>query len=293
LLGIRHVIVAVNKMDLVDYGREALASVRNAFEEFARRLDGDEPCFYFVPISALKGDMVVERGDRMAWYEGPTILELLESIDPLADGALRPFRLTVQLVQKSPEQGRSYLGLIAAGSVSLGQEVIVLPSERTTIVKAIHRWPGTCTTAAAGESIALSLGDELDVSRGDQVASVIQPPRIARSIEATLVGFSVDPVIVNRRYLLKHTSRTVTAKIASVKDVVDVGTLQKRDAVASIGVNDIAHVVLALGQPIFCDPYCEDRATGAFILIDEVSNQTVAAGMIARADAGGLRRDEG
>ena len=281
LLGIRHVIVAVNKMDLVDYGREALASVRNAFEQFANRLDGDKPHFYFVPISALKGDMVVERGDRMAWYDGPTFLELLESIEPPKVGASRPFRLPVQLVQKSAAQGRMYLGLIASGSVSLGQEVIVLPSGRTTTVKSIHRWPGNCTTAYAGESIALSLADEIDISRGDQIAGVDQPPCIARSLDATLVWFSVDPLIVNRRYLLKHTSRTVTAKVVSVVDIVDVGALEKRVPVAPIGVNDIAHVVLALPQPIFCDPYSEDRAAGAFILIDEVSNQTVAAGMIA------------
>ncbi len=282
LLGIKHVIVAVNKMDLVDYQRDKFEAVRDAVEQFSALLDGPLPHFYFVPVCALLGDMVVERGDRLAWYDGPTLLELLESIERAEARTSRPFRFPVQLVQKSVEQGRAYLGLIASGSVFVGQEVVVLPSGRTTTVKAIHRWPGNRAAASAGESVALSLADEIDISRGDQIASVEQPPHVFRMLEATLVWFSVDPMVANGRYLLKHASRTVKAKVASVVDIVDVDTLTKRvSTTAVVGVNDIAHVVIALAQPIFCDLYSEERATGAFILIDEMSNQTVAAGMIA------------
>jgi sulfate adenylyltransferase large subunit len=279
LLGIRHIIVAVNKMDLVGYSRDVFAGVCEAVTQFASRLEGLPPQFCFVPVSALLGDMVVDRGERTPWYAGPTLLELLETIEPARDNSARAFRLPVQLVQKSPELGRTYLGLIASGSVSVGQEVLVLPSGRTTTVKGVYRWPDSAATAWAGESVALSLADEIDISRGDQIVSATHPPRVARSLEATLVWFSGESLAPNGRYLLKHTSRTVKAKVSSVVDVVDVHTLELRAPSAAIGANDIAHVVLTLALPIFFDAYSEERATGAFILIDEVTNQTVAAGM--------------
>jgi sulfate adenylyltransferase large subunit len=280
LLGIRHVIVAVNKMDLVDYSRVAFASVRNAFEEFANKLDGEKPRFYFLPISALKGDMVVERGDRIAWYDGPTLLELLESIDSSEGHGLRPLRFPVQLVRRAAGHGRAYLGRLASGEVSVGEKVVVLPSARVSTVKAIHAWNEDRVTAYAGESVALSLSDEIDISRGDQIADAARPPRVAHSLSATLVWLAVEPLHAGGRYLLKHTSRTVKAKVASIRHIVDVETLEKRPASGPVAANGIAHAVIALQQPVFFDSYGTDRTTGAFILIDELSNHTVAAGMI-------------
>lgn len=280
LLGIRHVIVAVNKMDLVGYSRVAFSSVRKAFEQFANGLDGENPRFYFVPISALKGDMVVKRGDRIPWYDGPTLLELLESIDPSEGNGLQAMRFPVQLVQRAGGHGRAYLGRLASGELSVGQKVVVLPSGRTSTVKGIHAWREDRITAYAGESVALSLSDEIDISRGDQIADATRPPRAAQSLSATLIWLAVEPLQVGGRYLLKHTSRTVKAKVAWIRHVVDVETLEKRPASGPVAANDIAHAVLDLQQPVFFDSYDLNRTTGAFILIDELSNQTVAAGMI-------------
>ena len=280
LVGIRHVIVAINKMDLVDYAAERFCALRSEFERFAAALA--IPQLAFIPLSALRGDMVVERGARLDWYRGPTLLEALEAIDARNDAAARPLRFPVQLVARGGGAGeaRGYMGRIASGTLRPGAEVIVLPSGRRTRVKGIAFLDRMRDAAAAGDSVTLLLEDELDVARGDMLAEVARAPRAARSFEAKLCWLAAEPLAPRARYLLRHTTRTVKARIAALRYRVDVGTLERRALTGEVRMNDIVHAELAAQQPVFADAYAADRATGAFILVDEATNQTVAAGMI-------------
>jgi sulfate adenylyltransferase subunit 1 len=277
LLGIREIVVAVNKMDLVDYDESRFEAVRDAFARFAAPLG--IPHLRFVPVSALAGEMVVARGARMPWYRGPTLLEILEGIEPERAALARPLRFAVQLVQRA-NGARRYLGRVAAGQVRTGDEVLVLPAGRRTRVAAIHALEGERTVAQAGASVALALADELDVSRGDCVAHAARPPQPASALDATLVWLAEQPLAPRARYLLKHTTRTVSARVAGVEHVVDIHALAPRYGPSSLAMNDIARVALELAQPVFADTYAEERATGAFILIDAASGHTAAAGMI-------------
>jgi sulfate adenylyltransferase subunit 1 len=277
LLGIREIVVAVNKMDLVDYAERVFDAVRESFAAFAAPLR--IPRLRFVPVSALAGEMVVARGARMPWYRGPTLLEILEGIEPERAARARPFRFAVQLVQRA-NGARRYLGRVAAGTVHAGDEVLVLPAGRRTRVAAIHTLEGARDRAQAGDSVALAFIDELDISRGDSVAHAARPPRASRALDATLVWLAGQPLAPRARYLLKHTTRTVGARVAGVAHVVDIHALEPRAGRSSLAMNDIARVALELAQPVFADAYAEERATGAFILIDAASGHTVAAGMI-------------
>jgi sulfate adenylyltransferase large subunit len=276
LLGIRHLVVAVNKLDLAGYRRDAFDAVRIQFEEFTDKLGVAD--LRFIPMSALRGDMVVERGVAMPWYEGPTLLELLESLEPERQAAAKPFRFPVQLVQRA-NGSRACLGRIVSGRVRCGDEILVLPSGRATSVKAIRSHEGERGAAAAGESVALALAHELDVARGALLAPAAQPPRGAGNVEAKLVWLGNEPLDPRRRYALRHTTRTVKARVASVHHVLDMDALAPGIGDPGVRLNDIARVEIALQQPVFFDSYRENRATGAFILVDEASHQTLAAGM--------------
>ena len=287
LLGIREIVVAVNKMDLVDYDRASYERVRDAFVGFSRTLASDgvaAPRLRCIPLSALRGDMIVDRGDRLAWFHGPTLLEQLESLDAGSSVAHeQPFRFAVQLVQRSPERGRSYLGRVASGSIAVGDRIAVLPSGVTSTVRTIHRGLDLVRKAAAGDSIALTLDDELDVSRGDMFGLNDSAPTATREFEATLVWLSTEPLSLGKRYAIKHTTRSVKAKVVAVHDIVDIaasGSNGTASAERAVGVNDIARVRVVVQQPLAVDRYRENRATGAFILIDETTHHTVAAGMV-------------
>jgi sulfate adenylyltransferase subunit 1 len=277
LLGIRDIVVAVNKMDLAGYGREAFDAVRGAFEAFAAPLR--VPNLRFVPVSALRGDMVVERGKRMPWHRGPTLLELLETLVPVPPAAARPLRFPVQLVGRADGQ-RWYLGRVASGTVRVGDVVMALPSGQQTRIAAIRAHEDALAAATVGESVALALAEELDVARGDLLAAVAFAPRPTRDLQATLVWLAAEPLDPRARYVLKHTTRTVRATVAAVHDVVDVETLEPRPGAPELALNDIGQVSLELAQPVAADPYTVNRAGGAFILIDAYSHQTVAAGMV-------------
>jgi sulfate adenylyltransferase large subunit len=276
LLGIRDIVVAVNKMDLVGYQQRAFEAVRTAFAAFAAPMR--IPNLRFVPLSALAGDMVVERGGAMSWYQGPALLELLEGIEPAKAAFGLPFRFAVQLVQRAGGE-RRYLGRVASGTVRAGEEVAVLPCGRRSRIGAIRTHAGPREDACAGDSVSLSLADELDVSRGDVIAQAAQAPRAARTLAATLVWLAAEPLDPRGRYLLKHTTRTVRAKSVSVNYVMDVNCSARFEA-PRLAMNDIGDVALELAQPVFADAYTADRATGAFILIDAHSHHTVAAGMV-------------
>ena len=280
LLGIRHIIVAVNKMDLVGYDRQVFEAVRRDLSQFAAPLSIEN--LQFVPISALRGDLVVERGTPLGWYHGPTLLEMLEDIHEEDVAAKRPLRFPVQLVSRpgAPNEARGYMGRIDSGSVAPGTEIRILPSGRSTVVTGIQTIAGAQAAAVAGDAVTLVLRDELDISRGDMLADSECPPLVTKAVEALVCWFSAEPLSATGRYLLKHTTRTVKARITSVNYRVDIHTLQREAASGSVAMNDIAHVALSLNQPIMCDAYRDDRASGSFILIDEITNQTVAAGLI-------------
>ena len=277
LLAVRHVVLAVNKMDLVGYRREVFEVVRRAFADFARQLGVE--AVRFVPISALRGSMVVERGGDMAWYQGPTLLEMLESLEPVRTAAALPFRFSVQLVQRAAG-GRSYLGRVVSGVVKAGDEVVVLPSGRRVAVAGVRNFGGELEAAQAGDSVALTLTQETDVTRGDKFAAASNPPRVAQALDATLVWLAAEPLVKGGRYLLKSAARTVRAKVAAVRERIDVQTLRAEPATGRVVLNDIVRVTLSAQQPLAADAYRENRGTGAFILIDETTNQTIAAGMI-------------
>jgi len=238
----------------------------------------------FVPMSALLGDMVVDRGENLHWWTGPTLLEALEAVDVMRSLHDLPLRLPVQLVTRPDIAGldgaRGYLGRIESGAIRQGQEITVLPAGRNTTVKEIVSLEGPVKEAVAGDCVTLTLADDLDISRGDLIAELAQPPITGQQINARLCWLSSEPFEPQRSYLLRHTTRTVKARVRNVNARVDIHTLEREAFSEPLKMNDIVIAQLALQQPIASDPYQANRATGAFILIDEVTNQTVAAGLI-------------
>jgi bifunctional enzyme CysN/CysC/sulfate adenylyltransferase subunit 1 len=277
LLGIRHLLVAVNKMDLVDWSAEVYRRLEGEFGAFAARLGFDEVAFF--PISAKRGDNVVAPSERMPWFEGGTFLAHLERV-PVASRRGETFRFPVQYVLRPDLHYRGFAGQIASGTVRPGDEVVVLPSGRRSRVRAVDSYEGPLAEATAPLSVTVRLEDEVDVSRGDLLAPPDRPPRTARRFDAMLVWLSERPLDGRRNLLLKHTSRMVPARIERVLHKTDLETLEPVAADAGLQLNDIGRVTVHASRPIFCDAYRDNRATGAFILIDALSNDTVAAGMI-------------
>jgi sulfate adenylyltransferase subunit 1 len=284
LLGVRHVVVAVNKMDLVGFDHTVFDRIRKDYLAFVSELR--IPDLRFIPISALRGDLVVERGSNLQWYEGPTLLSALEEIDAADEAGALPLRFPVQLVVRAGAgtDFRGYAGRVESGALLRGAEVLVLPSGRRTTVKDIVSLGRSLPVAAAGTSVSVTLAGDIDISRGDMIADADLAPRAVKSIEARICWLSSAPLdtraLASARFVLKHTTRTVPAKLVSLSSRVDVNTLKEHAEPAGLAMNDIARVAIALARPIFVDLYRTDRATGSFILIDEVSNQTLAAGMI-------------
>jgi len=287
LLRVRHVLVAVNKMDLIGYDE---ATFRAIEAEFSTVLDqtaadtGTQVERVFVPVSALKGDNIVHRTDAMPWYEGPSLLELLESLPSMSASADAPFRFPVQRVVRPDHTFRGFAGQIASGTVRRGDRISVLPSNRSATVERIVTWDGDLDEARAPLSVTLVLDREIDISRGDLIAAAESEARVTRGLRASLVWMDQRAAVVGRRYLLKHTSHTVPAFLSSVDSRTDLATLARVPA-QTLEMNDIGAVSINLLRPIAIDRYTENRATGAFILIDPESNATVAAGMIREADA--------
>jgi len=279
LLGLRHLFVAVNKMDLVGYARERFAAIREDFLRFAAPMAIADLRFF--PISALRGDMVVERGGAMPWYDGPTLLEALENAPVQHEADALPLRLQVQTVLRgNGGDFRGYGGRIASGVLRPGDEVAVLPVGRRTTVREIVGFEGPREAAFAAESVTVRLADDIDLARGDLLADPAQPPRVGNSLEATLCWLDHEPLRIEARYLLKHGTRTVPARIAALQHAVDVQTLARRIPEQPLTMNEIGQATLSLQQAVAVDPYSANRETGSFILIDPVSNRTVAAGMV-------------
>ena len=282
LLGIRHFIVAINKMDLVDFRRERYEEITRDFQDFIKRLGGAE--VYCIPISALQGDHVTEHSERMSWYTGPKLLDLLESIQ-VDDAAHKlPFRFAVQLVSRPPASPefpdfRGYMGRVASGSVKIGDRVIVLPSGARSTVTGVVTRDGRQNEAFARQSVTLTLADDLDISRGDVLSLEDRPPISRADFKATLCWMNERKLHLNHRYVLRHTTRTVRAIINEIDYRLNVNTLEREHPVSELQTNDIGQVRIKTLQPLVCDPYSLNRQTGGFILIDE-NNDTVAAGMI-------------
>jgi sulfate adenylyltransferase subunit 1 len=280
LLGIRHIVVAINKMDLVEYDKGVFERVREDLLRFAAPLAIEPPLF--IPLSALRGDFVVERSNGVAWYGGPTLLEALEAIHTEDEAAGRPLRFPVQLVSPpaAGQQHRRYSGTLASGVLLAGTAIKVLSSGHSTVVREIATFQGPRAAAVAGDAVTLLLRDELDISRGDMLACVERPPRAAKTLQAQICWLASEPLQPAGRYLLKHTTQTVKARVVSVNHRLDIHTLERAPVQELIGMNDIAQISLSLNRPVFCDAYRENRVTGSFILIDELTHQTVAAGLI-------------
>ena len=285
LLQIQHVVVAVNKMDLVDYDQTVYDRIVGAYREFAAQLGLKD--VRPIPLSALAGDNVVTASDKLSWYKGPTLIALLESLSVYEDAHAEPFRFPVQLVARhnghEANDFRGYMGRIEAGKVSKGDKLLVQPSGQTATVKDILTLDGSLASASAGQSVTILLDEYLDISRGDMLASAEQAPTQLKTVSADLCWLSEDALDPRRKYWLKHTTKQVAARVAKIDTLLDINTQQRHPA-ESLKLNDIARVSINVQQAIAADSYDAIRATGAFILIDEVTHQTVAAGMI-RLDA--------
>ena len=280
LLGVRHIVVAVNKMDLVGYDEQTFKAICDDFTAFFDLLGDLRPrSIYFVPVSALVGDNVVKTTTAMPWYGGPSLLDLLESAPAAEAGATDPFRLAVQRVIRPDQNFRGFAGQIAAGTVRPGDPIMVLPSRRTSRVRSIVTYTGDLPEAHAPSSITLTLEDELDISRGDLLVSPDAPAAMTNHFAASLVWMDEQPLIPGKRYLLKHNSRTVQASVVSVLHRLDVATLDQLPD-ETLTLNGIGLVDIHAAQALAVDRYSTNRITGSFVLIDPITNATAAAGMI-------------
>ena len=288
LVGIPRIVVAINKMDLVDYDQNVFRTLERTFAEFAQRIGIDHVTY--VPMSALRGDMIVDRGDAMPWYVGPTLLEILENAVPTHGETPthhEHFRLPVQMVCRPQDSAnpelhdyRGFMGRIASGVVRPGDEVVVLPGGVTTRVTAVEIGGEPLDIGIAEQSVTLRLADDVDVSRGDLIAHPAGAPNVVKEAEAMVCWLSERPLDPARTYALRQTTRTVKARVTAIDHRLDVNTLDEEAAPAKLNMNDIARIRLKLAQPICADAYARNRATGAFILIDEATNNTAGAGML-------------
>jgi len=288
LLGIPYFIVAVNKMDLVDYSEARFNEIVSSFNEMMTSIGIKPSQIFYIPVSALAGDNVVNRGDQqqsdnMPWYKGSTIMEILESVDSNTVQSFNKFRMPVQIVIRndSPEYRdfRGFAGKITCGEIKVGDEIISLPSKKKSRVKSIHLYEAKLDRAYAGQSVTICLEDEIDTSRGDMFVKVGEEPALEAQFSADLCWMSEDPFQLGKKYYLKHCSSLVKAMPTKIEYKLDINNFSKHPA-ETLSLNDIARVEFKLLKAIPVDKYDESRSTGSFILIDEITNNTVAAGMI-------------
>ncbi|MES2832699.1 MAG: GTP-binding protein [Pseudomonadota bacterium] len=281
LLQIEHVIVAVNKMDLVDYDQTVYDRIVAAYAAFARQLGLKD--IRSIPLSALTGDNVVDASERMPWYTGPTLIDMLESLSVYDECHDDPLRFPVQLVARhnghEANDFRGYMGRIEAGKVRQGDRLLVQPSGKEATVKEIVTLDGSLDCAVVGQSVTILLDQHVDISRGDMLVPAERPATVLKTVIADVCWLSEEPLDMRRKYWLKHTTRQVSARVTAVDTLLDINTQEKRPA-TGLQLNDIASITLTVQQPLAADAYATIRSTGAFILIDEVTHQTVAAGMI-------------
>jgi sulfate adenylyltransferase subunit 1 len=283
LLRIQHLVVAVNKMDLVDYSEEVYNKIIKDFRDFASRLDNIVE-ITDIPISALNGDNVVDKSEHMPWYQGPTFLYHLEHVYVGGEenhvDARFPVQWVIRPMSDEWHDFRGYAGRVAGGVFKPGDEVTVLPSGFTTRVKAIHSPEGELAEAFAPQSVCITLEEEIDISRGDTLVKTNNPPIVSQDIEAMICWFSAKPMPPKAKLVIRHTTQETKAIIQEVKYHVDINTLHKVEGVDGFSMNDIGRITLRTAVPLIHDSYRRNRTTGSFILIDPGTNETVAAGMI-------------
>ena len=277
LLGIKNVVLAINKIDLVGYSQDVFETILEDYNSFAHELafTSIQP----IPMSARFGDNVTQRGESLAWYEGPTLLEHLEAVDIRGDAVEQPLRFPVQWVNRPNLDFRGYSGTVASGTVSVGEELVVAASGRTSTVKSIVTFDGEKESAIAGEAVTVTLADEIDISRGDLLCDVNQRSEVADQFSAHLIWMHDDALSPGRNYLFKVGSKMVSGSVTEIKYNVDVNSFQHL-AAKQVALNEVSVVNLSFREPIAFDPYAENPATGGFIVIDRLSNLTVGAGMI-------------
>ncbi|ADR22415.1 sulfate adenylyltransferase subunit 1 [Marivirga tractuosa] len=282
LLQIKHVIVCINKMDLVDYKEEVFEQIKKDYLSFDAKLE--IPDIRFIPISALNGDNVVDKSENMDWYKGPSLLWTLENVQVASDRDLIDGRFPVQWVIRPQSNEyhdfRGYAGLVSGGIFRKGEEVVVLPSGFTSRIKSIETMDGELQEAFPPMSVAMTLEDEIDISRGDMIAKVNNQPIKGQDIELMVCWLNVDPLKLGGKYLIKHTTNEARGIIKEVKYKVNVNTLEKNEEDKEVGANDIARITLKTAKPLLYDAYRKNRNTGSLIIIDEFTQQTVGAGMI-------------
>ena len=276
-LGVGHIVLAVNKMDLVDYSENVFNEIVEDFKAFAAQLD--IPNLHAIPVSALVGDNVVDGSRFMHWYEGPSLLGYLEGVDVEAEETSLPFRMPVQWVNRPDLDFRGYAGRIAGGIIRPGDDIRVLPSGKQSKIARIVTMDSDLDEAVSGQSVTLTLTDEIDISRGDVIATSETPPEISDQFDTTIIWLSEEPMLPGRSYRMKTSSRLVSATVNAPKHKTDVNTLQKLPA-KTLQLNEIGNCTLAVDRPIAFDSYAENRQTGSFILIDRMTNNTVGMGMI-------------
>lgn len=277
LLGIKHVVVAINKMDLVGYSKNVFDNIKNEYENFVAQLD--IPDVHFIPLSALKGENVVDYSENMSWYHGPSLLEFLENVHISSDRNFSDLRFPVQYVLRPDNDFRGFSASVASGIIRKGDEIMVLPSMKRTMVKSIVTYDSELEYAFPPQSITITLPDEIDISRGDMLVHPDNLPRIERQFEAMLVWMDEKPMDINTQFYIKHTTNSTKARIEKISYRIDVNTLQKSET-ERFNLNEIGRVILTTSKPLFFDPYKKNRQTGSFILIDPITHNTCAVGMI-------------
>ena len=283
LLGIKHVIIAVNKMDLVGYSEDVFNHIESSYRNWLQVQEFSIDDIVFIPISALCGDNIVNRSNRMSWYDGQTLLQRLESVSIDSDNNLNSFRFPIQYVLHPNLDFRGFAGKIASGVVHVGDKITALPSGKSSTVKQIVTYDGDLDHAFAPQSITLRLDDEIDLSRGDMVVRTFEEaPTIAHHIVAMVVWMDTEPLNRGKKFYLKHTTLTTRAQFESIDYKVDINTSEHLTT-DSLCLNEIARVNITCTVPIICDPYSENRRTGSFIVIDPITNFTSAVGMIVEA----------
>ncbi len=277
LLGIKHVVVAINKMDLMGYSEETYNQIREDYLEFAKNLD--IPDIRFVPISALEGDNVVNKSEHTPWFEGEPLMSLLESIEIGEDNNHDDFRFPVQYVNRPNLDFRGFAGTVVSGQIAPGDAVTALPSGKTSKVKAVVNFDGEQERAYVPQATTLTLEDEIDISRGDMIVKSDNLPLSSTQFKSHLVWMSEEPLMPNKQYAFKFATKMTSGAVAHIDYQIDVNTLEHKDAL-HLNLNEIAVVDMKFTQTVACDPYTKNRATGAFIVIDRLTNGTVGAGMI-------------
>ncbi len=277
LLGIKHILVAVNKMDLVDFSEEVYEQIKNDYRQFGDRLDIND--LHFIPISALNGDNVVDQSENTPWYKGTTLMSFLENVYIGSDRNLQDFRFPVQLVLRPNLDFRGFAGTISSGIVRVGDEIVTLPSRKTTRIKEIVTFDGNIEEACAPMSVTLTTEDEVDISRGDMIVRTGNVPKVEQKFDATIVWMAEEAMVPGKQYLIKQTTKSVPGNISTLRYRIDVNTMH-RDQAPTLSLNEIGRVSISLSEAISFDQYKKNRSTGAFIIIDRISYETVGAGMI-------------